>query len=126
MRSIIAAKKNTLQALCRAAGWHLPPPGMEGGWKVTVILKMTITWGVRDHGGGRGNMIGQESLADGGRLGGGAPLARKTRPYHDAGIVGGWWVLPKPPARQGLPRGRRGAHARRGARCVQKRTHPTG
>ena len=26
-------------------------------------------------------MIGQEAVADGGRLGGGTPLARQTRPY---------------------------------------------
>ena len=58
---------------------------------MTVILKMTVTWvassphAVRDHGGGRVSMIGQEAVADGGRLGGGALLAGKTRPYHDAG-----------------------------------------
>ena len=33
-------------------------------------------------------MIGQEAVADMARLGGDAPLARKTRPYHDADIVG--------------------------------------
>jgi len=63
--------------------------------QVTVIFKMTVTWAAsspnagRDHGGGRVNIIGQESVADGGRLGGGAPLARKTRPYHDVSS----WII---------------------------------